>query len=213
MIIPPSKTPEQVEVVRGPNIKPFPLGSPPDERIVKKVLLKVEDNITTDHIMPSNAKLLPFRSNIPYLAQFCLAPCDEGFSDRAKQLGGGIIIGGENYGQGSSREHAALAPLYLGVKVIITKSFARIHKANLINSGIIPLTFKNAEDYDKLTLLDELVIEDAVNQLKNRGTVIVKHAGGVIETNLDVSQKELDMLLYGGKINMMKGTENDRAKR
>jgi len=205
MVIPPSKIPEQVEVVRGPNIKPFPLGTPPETRIAKKVLIKVEDNITTDHIMPSNAKLLPFRSNIPYLAEFCLTPCDDNFPARAKKHGGGIVIGGENYGQGSSREHAALVPLYLGVRAVIAKSFARIHKANLINAGIIPLTFQNAEDYEKLSVLDELVIEDAVNQLKSRATVTIKHAGGDIETNLDISQKELDILLCGGKINMMKG--------
>ena len=204
MILPPSEKPEQVEVVRGPNIKPFPIGSPLGERIAKKVLIKVGDNITTDHIMPSNAKLLPYRSNIPYLAEFCLTPCDESFPSRAKEHGGGMILGGENYGQGSSREHAALAPLYLGIKVIIAKSFARIHKANLINSGIIPLVFKNAEDYDKINVLDELVIEDATNQLKNRGVVTVKYTDGYIETNLDISQKELDILLCGGKINRMK---------
>ncbi|MCL2010299.1 MAG: aconitate hydratase [Synergistaceae bacterium] len=204
MIIPPSKTPEQVEVVRGPNIKPFPLGSPLEARVAKKALIKVGDNITTDHIMPSNAKLLPYRSNIPYLAEFCLTPCDENFPSRAKEHGGGIIVGGENYGQGSSREHAALAPLYLGVKAVIAKSFARIHKANLINSGIIPLTFKNPDDYEKIGLLDELVIEDAVSQLKGGGAITVKYPGGRVETNLDVSPKELDMLLGGGKINMMR---------
>jgi len=112
-------------------------------------LIKVGDNITTDHIMPSNAKLLPFRSNVPYLAEFCLTPCDPDFPKRAKENGGGFIIGGSNYGQGSSREHAALAPLQLGVKGVIAKSFARIHMANLINSGIIPMTFENEADYDE----------------------------------------------------------------
>ncbi|MCL2699229.1 MAG: aconitate hydratase [Defluviitaleaceae bacterium] len=211
MIIPPSppELSESAEVIRGPNIKPFPQGQPPEARIAKKVLIKVGDNITTDHIMPSNAKLLPYRSNIPYLAEFCLVPCDEDFPARAKEHGGGIIIGGENYGQGSSREHAALVPLYLGIKVIIAKSFARIHKANLINSGIIPLTFKNAADYDKINPLDELVIEDAVNQLKSGGKVITESPSGRLETVLAVSQKELDMLLAGGKINLMKGEANN----
>jgi aconitate hydratase len=204
MIIPPFSNAESVEIIRGPNIKPFPLGNPPGEKIIKKVLLKVGDNITTDQIMPSNAKLLPYRSNIPYLAEFCFVPCDERFPARAKNENGGIIIGGENYGQGSSREHAALVPLYLGISVIITKSFARIHKANLINSGIIPLTFQNAADYEKLDLLDELVIEDVARQLKTRKTVTVKSEKGSFDTNFDVSQKELEMLLCGGKINMIR---------
>ncbi|OJT84757.1 aconitate hydratase, partial [Clostridioides difficile] len=141
MIIKPADVGSDVEVVRGPNIKPFPLNTELSQSIGGKVILKTEDNITTDHIMPSNAKLLPFRSNIPYLANYCFNTVDTEFPQRAKDNNGGFIVGGDNYGQGSSREHAALAPLYLGVKGVIVKSFARIHKANLINSGIIPMEF------------------------------------------------------------------------
>jgi aconitate hydratase len=152
LIIPPVPEAEakDIEIVRGPNIKPFPVNKELDDTVGGNVLIKVEDNITTDHIMPSNAKLLPFRSNIPHLAEYCLTPCDPEFPKRAKENGGGFIVGGSNYGQGSSREHAALVPLYLGIKGVLAKSFARIHMANLINSGILPLTFKNAKDYDKI---------------------------------------------------------------
>ena len=204
MVIPPSDTPELVEVIRGPNIKPFPQGAPPGDIIAKKILIKLEDNITTDHIMPSGAKLLPYRSNIPHLASFCLTPCDANFPSRAMENDGGIIIAGENYGQGSSREHAALVPLYLGIKVVIAKSFARIHKANLINSGIIPLTFNNPNDYDKLDVFDDLVIEDVIAQLKNKDVVMVSHANNKIETSFNVSDKELETILAGGKINLYK---------
>jgi len=202
MIIPPGTA--DLPVIRGPNIKPFPLGSAPGKDLTGKVLIKLEDNITTDHIMPSNAKLLPFRSNIPYLAEFCFAPCDEEFPSRARELGGGVIIGGENYGQGSSREHAALVPLYLGVKAVVAKSFARIHKANLINSGIIPLVFTNDSDYDKLEQLDELVIPDIRAQMGNGGAITIEGPAGQFEARLDVSKRELDMLLAGGMINMIK---------
>ena len=194
------------DVVRGPNIKPFPLSEKLQDSIAKKALLKVEDNITTDHIMPSNAKLLPFRSNIPYLADFCLTPCDANFPKRAKENNGGFIIAGENYGQGSSREHAALAPLYLNIKGVIAKSFARIHKANLINSGILPLVFINKNDYDKINLMDDIIIEDLLNQIKNE-TVTCKNAtsGFTFEVSLDLSEKERDMIIAGGKINYLRG--------
>ena len=147
LIVPPADG-SGIEVVRGPNIKPFPRAVRPAGTLSGEALIKLGDNITTDHIMPSNAKLLPFRSNVPYLANFCLAPCDEGFAARAQANGGGFIVGGENYGQGSSREHAALAPLYLGVKAVLAKSFARIHRANLMNNGILPLEFTDEADYD-----------------------------------------------------------------
>ncbi|MGL4800323.1 MAG: aconitate hydratase [Cellulosilyticaceae bacterium] len=205
MVVPPSETPEAVEVVRGPNIKPFPL----NEMLTScegKALIKVEDNITTDHIMPSNASLLPFRSNVPYLAEFCLAPCDEAFPSRAKTYGGGIIIGGDNYGQGSSREHAALAPLQLGIKAVVTKSFARIHKANLINSGILPLVFENPADYDTIDVLDDLSIENVREQVSACSEVKMcnKTKGLTYVLKLEVSDRERQMLLYGGKINMIK---------
>ncbi|MHC1748501.1 MAG: aconitate hydratase [Cellulosilyticaceae bacterium] len=205
MIIPPSDITSDVEVVRGPNIKPFPLN-----RELKncegKALIKVEDNITTDHIMPSNASLLPFRSNVPHLAEFCLAPCDPEFPTRAKANNGGMIIGGENYGQGSSREHAALAPLQLGIKAVITKSFARIHKANLINSGIIPLVFVNPKDYDTIEVMDDLVIKEARVQIEEKDIIIMDNLtkGLSYELILEVSALERKMLLCGGKINMIK---------
>ena len=158
MILAPAPTNAEVDVVRGPNIKPFPVNKPLGNSVEGKVLIKVEDNITTDHIMPSNAKLLPFRSNIPYLSEFCFNTVDVEFPKRAKEYNGGFIIAGDNYGQGSSREHAALAPLYLGVKAVIARSFARIHKANLINNGIIPMEFKEESDYNSIDLVDDLLL-------------------------------------------------------
>ena len=206
MVVMPSTDPDSVEVVRGPNIKPFPINKELAETVDGKVLIKTEDNITTDHIMPSNAKLLPFRSNVPYLADFCLTPCDEGFPARAKENGGGFIIGGANYGQGSSREHAALAPLQLGVKGVIALSFARIHMANLINNGILPLVFKDAEDYAKLDMLDELEIKDARTQIEAavEGKPVVvtnKTKGYDFETDLSISDRQCGMLLAGGLLN------------
>lgn len=206
MVIMPSATPDEVEVVRGPNIKPFPVNTALKEKVDGKVLIKLEDNITTDHIMPSNSKLLPFRSNVPHLANFCLTPCDEEFPARAKENNGGFIVGGANYGQGSSREHAALAPLQLGIKGVIAVSFARIHMANLINNGILPLTFADAKDYDKLGMLDELTIENAREQVEaavNGKTVTVKNVtqGYTFETNLAISDRQAGMLLAGGLLN------------
>ena len=151
---------KDLEILRGPNIKKFPDSYPQEDSITAELVLKVEDNITTDHIMPAGAKILPYRSNIPFLSQFCFGVCDKTFPERAKAAGKSIIVGGSNYGQGSSREHAALVPLYLGVRVVITKSFARIHVANLINAGIMPLTFSNAEDYEKVSQGDTLSISN-----------------------------------------------------
>ncbi|HZJ83823.1 MAG TPA: aconitate hydratase, partial [Clostridia bacterium] len=174
-IIPPSDDGDEVEVVRGPNIKPFPINNDLPAREQGTVLLKMEDNITTDHIMPSNAKLLPYRSNIPFLSGYCLAPVDPEFPARAKEAGGGFLVAGHNYGQGSSREHAALVPLYLGIKGVIAKSFARIHMSNLINSGILPLVFANEEDYDGIDRDDEIVIENAIEQLKSGDRLIIRN--------------------------------------
>lgn len=163
-----------LEILRGPNIKPFPKSLPQEDNLTAELVLKVEDNITTDHIMPAGAKILPYRSNIPHLSQFCFGVCDTTFPERAKALGKSIIVGGSNYGQGSSREHAALVPMYLGVRVVITKSFARIHVANLINAGIMPLTFKNAEDYDKLTQGDKLTLSNVFEGM-DKGEIILKN--------------------------------------
>ena len=197
---------DSVEILRGPNIKPFPLSEPLAETIDAKVSLKVEDNITTDHIMPAGAKILPLRSNIPEISKYCFAVCDETFHDRALALGKSIIIGGTNYGQGSSREHAALAPLYLGVKAVITKSFARIHMANLINAGIIPMTFENESDYDRVSQDDELKIENVKAQIEAGNTVKVTNVtkGFDFNVNVNFSQRQKDMIFAGGLLNYTK---------
>ena len=205
MILKPAEDGTKVEVKRGPNIKPFPINKELGEKIEGKILIKVEDNITTDHIMPSNSKLLPFRSNIPYLSQFCFNTIDTDFPNRAKNLGGGFIIAGENYGQGSSREHAALAPLYLGVRGVIAKSFARIHKANLINNGIVPLEFKNEADYNEVDPLDELVI-DNIKEALTKGSVKVKNISknSEFEVLIDLTEKEIQVIKAGGRLNYLK---------
>ncbi len=211
LIIPPAENGENVKVVRGPNIQPFPQNTKVPKDIRGGALIKVEDNITTDHIMPSNAKLLPFRSNVPYLADYCLTPCDPDFPARAKKAGGGFIIAGQNYGQGSSREHAALAPLQLGIKAVIAKSFARIHMANLINNGILPLVFVNEWDYDNIKLEDELVISFAADQIKYAAkgqpvTVTCVRSGEEIPTKLNISERQRDILLAGGLLNYTKAS-------
>ncbi|MBE6620065.1 MAG: aconitate hydratase [Ruminococcaceae bacterium] len=188
-----------VEVLRGPNIKPLPDAYPLTDTIKAPLTLKVGDNITTDHIMPAGAKILPYRSNIPYLSKFCFAVCDESFSERAKAAGNSIIVGGVNYGQGSSREHAALVPLYLGVRAVVAKSFARIHVANLINAGILPLTFADPDDYDKVEQGDELEMTGLIEAL-NTGRATMKNltSGQEIELVCHFSQRQKDMLLAGG---------------
>ena len=203
MVVPPVPAEEMdnVEILRGPNIKPYPETSPLLETIDAPVSLKVGDNITTDHIMPAGAKILPLRSNIPKISQHCFAVCDESFPERAKALGKSIIVGGSNYGQGSSREHAALAPLYLGVKAVLVKSFARIHRANLINAGILPLTFVNESDYDNINQGDELVLADvrkAIEDGKSELTVINKTNGKEIPVLCELSGRTKDIMLAGG---------------
>lgn len=206
MVAAPAPEGNDVEVVRGPNIKPFPLNTELPEHVTGKALIKVGDNITTDHIMPSNAKLLPYRSNVPYLSEFCLTPCDPDFPKRAQENKGGFIVGGSNYGQGSSREHAALAPLYLGIKAVLAKSFARIHMANLINSGILPLVFENEADYDTIDLMDELTIENAEKQIAAGEKIVVKNLtkNKKYTTILTVSERQKEMLYAGGLINFIK---------
>lgn len=205
MFVEPAKEGQEVEVIKGPNIKPFPKTKKLEDSIHKKVLIIVEDNITTDHIMPSNAKLLPYRSNIPYLSDYCLTPCDPHFPARAKEEGGGIIVAGHNYGQGSSREHAALAPLYLGIKAVIAKSFARIHKNNLINNGILPLVFENEKDYDSLKLGDSLSLDNVLSGVEAKELTIKNETSGKeIKVVLDITDRQKKMILAGGLINMMK---------
>ncbi|WP_297633742.1 aconitate hydratase [uncultured Clostridium sp.] len=205
MILKPAKTNEEVEVKRGPNIKPFPINKILEKTIKEKVVLKVEDNITTDHIMPSNSKLLPFRSNIPYLSEFCFNTVDKDFPIRCKENNGGIIIAGENYGQGSSREHAALAPLYLGIKAVLAKSFARIHKANLINNGIIPLEFREKKDYEKIELNDEIICIDILEGLKGEKIIFRNNTKGIdFSINVDLTEKEIQIIKVGGRLNYVK---------
>ncbi len=207
MILPPSKNPDKVEIVRGPNIKPLPkFGSLPDD-IQGKVLIKVGNNISTDHIMPAGARVLPLRSNIPAISEFVFVRLDKDFPARCKEWGGGMIVGGENYGQGSSREHAALAPRYLGVKAIIVKSFARIHLANLINFGILPLTFKNPEDYETLEQGDELMIPRVRNILESGGHLRVKNISKRTEFDViyNLTKREKQILLTGGTLNFVEG--------
>ncbi|MEG0641115.1 MAG: aconitate hydratase, partial [Clostridium sp.] len=207
LIVLPAEEGNDVQVVRGPNIKEFPKAKPITENIEGKVLTIVGDNITTDHIMPSNAKLLPFRSNIPFLSEHCLVPCDKDFPKKAKENGGGFILGGSNYGQGSSREHAALVPLYLGVKGVLAKSFARIHMANLINNGIMPLVFENEVDYDRISEGDLLVINNAANQV-DTGKVIIenKTKGESYNMILNVTSRQKDMIKFGGLLNFTKNS-------
>ncbi len=209
MIELPAETKEEadaVEVYYGPNIKPFPNCSALPSSVEAKAVLKVGDNITTDHIMPAGAKILPYRSNIPYLSQFCFKQCDEHFAEHCKEAGSGIIIGGANYGQGSSREHAALVPLYLGIKAVITVSFARIHKANLVNAGIIPLNFKNADDYNKIDVNDELVLSNIKDELKNGGDITLynKTKDETYSLLCDISERQRDILAAGGLLNYTK---------
>lgn len=205
LILDPEDFPD-VTVQRGPNIKPFPLNVALPEKVSGKVLLVAEDNITTDHIMPSNSKLLPYRSNIPYLSEHCMEPVDPTFPARAKENGGGFIVAGGNYGQGSSREHAALVPLYLGIKGVIAKSFARIHRDNLINSGILPLTFANEKDYDACAIGDELVIENAAMQVKAGGRIVVKDLTNnrEIVCDMPLTDRQRTFILAGGVLNSLK---------
>lgn len=203
MVVPPADEADMdsVEVLRGPNIKPFPQTSPLDDSIDCQVSLKVGDNITTDHIMPAGAKILPLRSNIPAISQHCFTVCDEDFPRRAKNMGKSIIVGGSNYGQGSSREHAALAPLYLGIKAVLVKSFARIHRANLINAGILPLTFVNEADYDKINQGDEIVLADVradVEADMSKLTVVNKTTGAEIPVLCELTGRTKDIILAGG---------------
>lgn len=205
IVYPENTNKENTSVEMGPNIKPFPQNSSLPEEIPATVVLHAGNNITTDDIMPSDSRLLPYRSNIPYLANFCFEKIDKDFASRCKEAKSGVIVGGENYGQGSSREHAALAPLYLGIKFVLAKSFARIHRSNLINSGILPLVFKNPEDYQAFALGQKLIIENVREQIKNSEIIIKDVESGKEYIALsNFSELEVQMILDGGKINQMK---------
>ncbi|MCQ2461176.1 MAG: aconitate hydratase [Clostridia bacterium] len=204
-------TPEEakdVEVIYGPNIKPFPESNVLTDEIKAPAILKVGDNITTDHIMPAGAKILPYRSNIPFLSQFCFRQCDENFAENCKAAGKGFIIGGANYGQGSSREHAALVPLYLGIKAVITKSFARIHAANLINAGIMPLTFQNPDDYDKIDQTDSLVLKDVFASLDSGNFTLVDETKGIEIPLVGIfTDRQKEILKAGDLLQFTKGSK------
>ena len=208
MVIEPASVDEMdsVEVLRGPNIKPYPKTSPLSDSIEASCSLKVGDNITTDHIMPAGAKILPLRSNIPKISEHCFTVCDKDFPNRAKTLGSSVVVGGENYGQGSSREHAALAPLYLGVKAVLVKSFARIHKSNLINAGILPLTFKDAADYDKIKLGDMLELPNVKEEIANASdiTVVNKTTGDTVVAECELSDRTRAIIIAGGLLDYTK---------
>ena len=192
-----------LDVLRGPNIKEFPQGKPVGDAITAKLTLKVGDNITTDHIMPAGSKILPYRSNIPKLSEFCFAVCDKEFAQNAKAAGETILVGGSNYGQGSSREHAALVPLYLGVRAVIAKSFARIHAANLINAGILPLTFANPDDYDALTQGETLTLT-GIDAGLDSGTMTLHAGNREIPVCGSFTKRQAAMLRAGGLLNYTK---------
>ena len=192
------------EVLRGPNIKEFPKSKPFADSLTAKLVLKVGDNITTDHIMPAGAKILPYRSNIPYLSKFCFEVCDPTFAERAKAAGDGIVVGGSNYGQGSSREHAALVPMYLGIRCVIAKSFARIHVANLINAGILPVTFENPEDYDKLNQDAVLTISDIASGMEQGRLAVTADDGFEFYVNCALTERQRAILMAGGLLNYTK---------
>ncbi|HHT9138204.1 MAG TPA: aconitate hydratase [Candidatus Wunengus sp. YC60] len=203
MIISPSEKPEEVTIIRGPNIKPLPKKESIPDSLKGDVLLKVGDNITTDHIMPAGAKVLPLRSNIPAISEFVFEKVDKEFVKRAKEKGGGFLVGGVNYGQGSSREHAALAPMYLGVKAVIAKSFARIHRANLVNFGILPLTFENENDYNSIDQGDSIELPDIKNNLKSGGKITISNLtkNKEIKVAHTLTSREIDILCVGGLLN------------
>ncbi len=208
MIVEPAdeKDMDNIKVLRGPNIKEFPTTKAMEDKIDATCTLKVQDNITTDHIMPAGAKILPLRSNIPAISEHCFTVCDTEFPTRAKMMGSSIIVGGANYGQGSSREHAALAPLYLGVKAVLVKSFARIHRANLINAGILPLEFIDEADYDKISLMDKLELPNVKAELLSGDTITVKNTttGETIKVKCELTERARDIALCGGLLNYTK---------
>lgn len=194
-------------VLRGPNIKPFPKGKKVTDEISAQLVLKVGDNITTDHIMPAGAKVLPYRSNIPKMSEFCFEICDPTFPERAKAVGEGVILGGSNYGQGSSREHAALVPMYLGIRAVIVKSFARIHAANLINAGILPLTFENPQDYDRFAQGEKLTISGIFEGMRSGFVNLRSESGETARLCLNVTERQKSILLSGGLLESVQGVQ------
>lgn len=206
LTFPPAEDSDNIEVIKGPNIKSLPIAKELTPEIAGTVLIKVGDNITTDHIMPAGSKILPLRSNIPAISRYVFSAIDESFSERALKAGGGFIIGGENYGQGSSREHAALAPMYLGIKAVIAKSFARIHRSNLINFGIIPLVFENTDDYENIEMGDNLLISNYRNALIKNQAFEIKNItkNTVFSVRANLTERQAEIILKGGLLNFVK---------
>ena len=202
LILPPSPDPERVIIERGPNIKPFPTRGPLEDSIEGSVILKVGDNITTDHILPAGARVLPLRSNIPAISKHLFERVDPEFFKKAKELRGGFVVGGENYGQGSSREHAALAPMFVGIRAIIVKSYARIHRSNLINFGILPLTFQDEKEFERIEQGDQLRIEN-IHRLQANGLLTIQNVtqGRTFEVLHGLNEREIEILLAGGLLN------------
>ena len=202
----PQKEAYASEIIRGPNIKPCPKGKAIENEISAEILIKTGDNITTDHIMPAGSKILPFRSNIPEISKYLFSSLDPDFYSRAMKADNGIIIGGENYGQGSSREHAAIAPMYLGIRTVIAKSFARIHKANLINFGIIPLTFEKGEDYDLIKTGDVILLSGILDAVRNSKSIIARNVTANKEIRFihDLEGRSKEILLKGGLLQYIK---------
>jgi aconitate hydratase len=211
LILPPSLKPEEVVIERGPNIKPLPTRGPLEDFMEGLVILKVGDNITTDHILPAGAKILPLRSNIPAISEYLFERVDPDFPKKAKQLGGGFVVGGENYGQGSSREHAALAPMFLGIRAILTKSYARIHRSNLINFGILPLTLKDPEEYASIQQGDRLRITNLRRELQESDLLKIEDVTQqrVFEVTHGLTSREKEILLAGGLLNYTQNHEKD----
>jgi aconitate hydratase len=203
LVLPPSSRPEKVVVERGPNIKPFPLRGSLEDLMEGSVILKVGDNVTTDDILPAGAKILPLRSNVPAISEYLFERIDPRFAKRTKELGGGFLDGGENYGQGSSREHAALAPMYLGIKAILSKSYARIHRSNLVNFGVLPLTFKDPDEFLKIQQGDSLRITNLRKGLKVDGLLVIENESQQrsFEVLHGLNQREMEVLLAGGLLN------------
>ena len=207
MIIPPlsDEEAEKVEIVRGPNIQPLPVPQPPAQHLLVPVSLKTVDNITTDDITPASAEFSSMRSNIPLMSKYCYHRYDPEFAERARSMGQSIIIGGENYGQGSSREHAAINPMYLGVRAVITKSIARIHKGNLVNHGIIPMIFEDPDDYDRIEKGDELEVNGLLDQMQTKVVEIRNVTKNVtFKARLELSDSELEVISCGGQLRDLK---------
>jgi len=206
--LPPAKDPDKVEIVRGPNIKPLPIKEPLQEVLEGEIIIKLKDNISTDEILPAGARVLPLRSNIPAISEYVFAYVDPNFVKRVKEKQGGFIVAGENYGQGSSREHAAIAPMYLGIKAVLAKSFARIHKGNLINFGILPLEFANPQDYETIQQGGRIVLRNVPEQVKNKDTILAEVNGNRIKLKINLTERNREIILAGGLLNYIKSKKS-----